>query len=132
MLRIEFVKSLTGALIAGLGSVRSWFVPERQVVLFEGYVAGYRYYGGQGLEGQMMPGTPLSLVRETANPYDDRAIAVWCMGEKIGYIPRKDNPVLASMMDQGLPLSGTLESVTPEEPTHTRVYIRVRLQWPEA
>ena len=41
-------------------------------------------------------------VREPENPYDERAILVENLeGEKLGYIPRRKNEVLASLMDAG-------------------------------
>ena len=47
-------------------------------------------------------GDRLLLVREPENPYDERAILVQNLeGEKLGYIPRRKNEVLASLMDAG-------------------------------
>ena len=46
--------------------------------------------------------TELRLIREPENKYDDLAIRVENQdGEKIGYIPRKQNPILARLMDGG-------------------------------
>jgi hypothetical protein len=45
-------------------------------------------------------GTPATLVREPDNPHDANAVAVYVEGKRIGYIRRKDNPVLAQFIDQ--------------------------------
>jgi hypothetical protein len=45
-------------------------------------------------------GTPAVLVREPANPHDPNAIAVYVDGRRIGYVPKKQNGVLAQFIDQ--------------------------------
>ena len=48
------------------------------------------------------PGCVLELRREPGNRYDDLAIQVLNdKGEKIGFVPRRENPVLARLMDAG-------------------------------
>lgn len=47
-------------------------------------------------------GTALVLKREPANEHDELAILVETAdGEKLGYVPRKHNPILARLMDAG-------------------------------
>lgn len=47
-------------------------------------------------------GTALVLKREPKNEHDKLAILVeTAAGEKLGYVPRKHNPVLARLMDAG-------------------------------
>lgn len=49
----------------------------------------------------LKPGTALVLVREPANKFDKNAIAVYADGEKIGYIPKNKNILLAAAIDAG-------------------------------
>ena len=56
-------------------------------------------------------GDRLDLFREASNEYDKRAILVKFNGEKIGYVPRKDNHVLSNLMDGGKQLYGVVESI---------------------
>ena len=48
----------------------------------------------------LKPGTPALLVREPANQHDKNAIAVYVDGTRIGYVPKKQNAVLAQFIDQ--------------------------------
>ena len=75
----------------------------RQIHLLHTYVAGSGYV--EEIVGRIQAlseGDRLLLVREPENPYDERAILVQNLeGEKLGYIPRRKNEVLASLMDAG-------------------------------
>ncbi len=51
---------------------------------------------------EVQPGTILNFRRDAENKYDDRAIMVFNQsGERIGFVPRKDNPILSRLMDAG-------------------------------
>ena len=54
-------------------------------------------------------GEVVSLVREANNKYDSLAIRVDnSSGEKLGYVPRKKNEILARLLDGGKMLYGTV------------------------
>ena len=56
---------------------------------------------------EVQPGTILDFRREPENKYDGDAIMVLNQkGERIGFVPRKDNPILAKLMDAGKLLYG--------------------------
>ena len=83
------------------------FVPpkpySREIFLFETHVAGTSHVENiVELEPSLKEGDRLVLVREPGNPYDGRAIRIQTKeGEKIGYVPRKDNMIFARLMDAG-------------------------------
>ena len=60
-------------------------------------------------------GDKLDLFREKGNDYDELAILVKFNGEKIGYVPRNDNEVLANLMDAGKELYGVVENAYQDE-----------------
>ena len=60
-------------------------------------------------------GDRLELFRENDNHYDRLAILVTHKGKKIGYVPRKDNKILANLMDGGKEIYGVIESVVEEK-----------------
>ena len=60
-------------------------------------------------------GDKLELFREATNEYDKHAILVKYRGEKIGYVPRKDNYVLSKLMGGGKQLYGIIESFGVDE-----------------
>ncbi|WP_296797588.1 HIRAN domain-containing protein [uncultured Methanobrevibacter sp.] len=57
----------------------------------------------------------LDLLREASNEYDKHAILVKYNGQKIGYVPRKDNYVLSKLMDGGKELYGVVVSFGVDE-----------------
>jgi hypothetical protein len=82
------------------------------VLLLRRPIAGLPYYDYARLAGMLAGGAPLALRREPENPYDRRAIAVLTQGgAKLGYVPRVDNAVLASLMDAGAELLGRSQRV---------------------
>ena len=58
----------------------------------------------------------LEFRRDPRNPYDELAIQVLNGdGKKIGFVPRKDNPVLARLMDAGKSLYGKVGEISDRE-----------------
>lgn len=50
-------------------------------------------------------GCPVLLIREPNNEHDRNAVAVWALGNKVGFLPKKQNVALAAFIDQaGTPL----------------------------
>ena len=72
--------------------------------------AGTTHVAGiQELEPFLRPGDRLELVRVPDNPSDPNAIKLYSReGVKLGYVPRRDNPILARLMDGGKRLYATL------------------------
>ncbi len=107
-----------------------------RVYLIETRVAGFQYHDGQDLDVQavLATGRDLLLVREPYNEYDSRAIAIQtAYQDKVGFIPRKNNLILASMMDQGLPLFAEIVTFDPaqiEEASWNCLRIRVYMPAP--
>lgn len=74
----------------------------RDIFLLETHVAGIHYYAAEAAWPGLDAGMPLRLRREPANPHDELAIEICTMrNEKLGYVPRHRNPVLARLMDAG-------------------------------
>ena len=75
----------------------------REIFLIRTRVAGCQYQENmrERIE-QVEEGEILTFYREPENPYDELAILVLNdEGNKIGYVPRKDNTVIANLMDAG-------------------------------
>lgn len=66
-------------------------------------VAGTTHVLGiEELEPFLKPGDRLELIRVPENPSDPNAIKIFTRDRvKLGYVPRRDNPVLARLMDGG-------------------------------
>jgi hypothetical protein len=71
----------------------------------------------------ILPGTPVTLVREANNQYDKNAIAVWIEGKHVGYLPSKQNAALAARMDrEGVPMA--LDATTSAGKTMAATFAR--------
>lgn len=93
------------------GNVPSIPMPfERDIFLFDTYVAGTSYVEGiEELEPTLEEGTYLEFKREPQNEHDRHAIRIQNKdGQKLGYVPRKDNVVFARLMDAGKLLFGRI------------------------
>ena len=75
----------------------------RNILLITVFVAGCTHVKGFArLSRKLKVDDRLKLIREPKNEYDERAILVKSPeGKKLGYIPRKHNTVIASLMDAG-------------------------------
>lgn len=72
------------------------------IFLLETHVAGLPYHQASEALERLQAGDPLVLRREPTNSHDDLAIEILAVGgQKLGYVPRFRNPVLARLMDAG-------------------------------
>ena len=76
---------------------------ERDIYLFDTYVAGTSHIEGiENIGSHIKDGDRLVYYREPENEHDPQAIRIENLnGEKIGYVPRKDNVVFSRLMDAG-------------------------------
>lgn len=89
-----------------------------------------RYVFDMDLTNQtQLSGFMLDLRREPGNEYDANAISVETYpGVMLGYIPAKDNTVIAALMDHGQEFAAKLLKVE----RHNRTYlIDIRVYWVE-
>lgn len=72
------------------------------IFLIRSFVAGWFHnMTVEQLLDELSPGQELELFREADNKYDKKAIVIRNKGEKMGYVPRRDNKILANLMDGG-------------------------------
>lgn len=62
-------------------------------------IVGTNHTGKEAFVNGLETGTAVVLVREPRNQYDPMAIAVYIGGERVGYIPKRQNQVLANFID---------------------------------
>lgn len=97
----------------------------KDIYLITMEVAGLSYINDiDEIFPQLKKGDKLDLFRENNNEYDELAIVIKHSGRKIGYVPRKDNTILANLMDAGKELYGVIE-VTAEENVYSRFPFKV-------
>lgn len=86
------------------------------IVILDTSIAGTLYRDLTLVEDQVEAGDILFLLREPTNEHDENAIVVTDKyGYALGYIPKSDNRILASMMDAGERLYAILVSESLED-----------------
>lgn len=83
----------------------------KDLTLMDSEIAGTFFRDMLVVEGQLEEGDILYLLREPDNQYDHKAILVVAEdGYVLGYVPKIDNPLPASMIDSGERLYAILKS----------------------
>ena len=83
----------------------------REIHLFDSYIAGTTHLKDQAVLDAIKTGDKLTLQRED-NKFDSNAILIFTAdGQKIGYVPEKDNIIFARLMDAGKMLSAQIKSI---------------------
>jgi len=89
----------------------------RQIYLISARIAGAYYVDGiHDLIEKIKAGAKLRFIRETDNKYDKLAILVKDQNNnKLGYVPREKNPILARLMDAGKLIYGTVKTINNDD-----------------
>ena len=99
----------------------------RSVLIQESSVAGFQFHEGEAAWSSLSVGAPLTLLRESSNPHDADAVAVYFKKEMLGYVPRAENHVVAQMLDRGENLEATITKLSESDDPWERVRFRVVL-----
>lgn len=89
-------------------------------------VAGFQYHRGETLWPQLATGQLLSLIREPGNRFDQRAVRIDWQGEKLGYIPAKDNATVSQLLDRGETMSVLIVGLKKSNNPWERIEVEVR------
>ena len=100
---------------------------QKEILLFETYIAGTMYIEDESLIDALNIGEKLTLKREPQNAFDEKAIRVDNKdGKKLGYVPEKDNLIFSRLMDAGKMLYAKVLKVR-EKIGYTQVDIEIYL-----
>ena len=90
-------------------------------------LAGFQYYEGKALWEQMRIGDALTLVREPDNSHDPLAVRGEWKGNKLGYVPRRENQAVARQLDHGNPLEARIVRLVKHRDPWKRIEFEVFL-----
>lgn len=121
------IGGLAGAAVPALGTTRPLTTRRAPILLQHGPLAGFQYHAGPTLWPRLAVGETLSLVREPQNRYDPRAVRVDWHGQKLGYMPRRDNAAVAQLLDRGQRLSTRIRSLRDVPNPWDRVELEIFL-----
>ena len=88
-------------------------------------IAGLRHHAGAEVWDALRVGDRLELEREAANPFDANAIGLSWRGRKLGYVPRRENAVLAWGLDRGERLVARITRIARQANDTRRVEFEV-------
>lgn len=95
---IKINSSLLAALSKGGISIN---VMPKDILVLECLVAGTSFRKLKEVESLLQTEVKLKMKREVGNKFDEFAVALYFENEKIGYIPRDKNEVIARLLDSG-------------------------------
>ena len=103
------------ALISGKGG--SALTPfQQEILLIQVDVAGTGYCDRiRKVQKELLPGMQLTLRRHPDNEYDEFAIGIYHNNIRIGWVPMKNNLVVARLMDAGKLLTCKIDSIEPDD-----------------
>lgn len=98
-----------------------------RILLQSSPLAGFQYYEGKALWEQMRIGDVLTLVREPDNSHDPLAVRVEWKGNKLGYVPRRENQAIARQLDHDNPLEARIVRLVKHRDPWKRIEFEVFL-----
>jgi HIRAN domain len=116
------------ALLATVALAEPAVQPTVRLVVQSSPLAGFRYHAAEELWGQLGVGDPLTLERERDNPHDANAVSVAWRGHKLGYVPRRENALLAWSLDRGERLRARISRLRPHPNPARRLEFEVYIE----
>ncbi len=98
-----------------------------RILLQNSPLAGSQFYDLKNFTEKMQLNDSLKLVREPENRYDKWAIRVEWQGNKLGYVPRRENQSIAEIMDQGAFLGAKISALRVHENPWKRLEFEIFL-----
>lgn len=95
--------------LSKLGGISISIMP-KDILVLETIVAGTSFRKLKDLEPKLNIQVKLELKREPENEYDKFATALYFEKNKIGYIPKESNEVMARLLDAGKAFFATIEA----------------------
>lgn len=105
----------------------AWAETEAHILLQDSPLAGFQFHHGKALWYEMKVGDRLDMIREPENKYDARAIRVEWRGQKLGYVPRRENADIARLMDNGTKPEARITRLTESRDPWQRVRFEIVL-----
>ncbi|WP_281758963.1 HIRAN domain-containing protein [Alicyclobacillus hesperidum] len=97
----------------------------------EFYVAGWRYYDGDAVVGQLSNGQTVNLKSERDNPRDGNAVVILSLGNrKLGYVPAYYSWFMNEVIRTKSDFSAVVKEFNPnaDEKSKLRIEVRGRLR----
>ena len=88
------------------------------------HVAGFSYYQGSFVYGDLSIGSKIEIVPDNGNIHDEHAVELRYKGHKIGYVPKNENYEISTIIKAGYDIfTGVIQQLSPHE--HPEQQVRV-------
>jgi len=101
---------------------------QRWVMLNRFSVAGFQYYQGREIVGDLEQNDELDLLIEPDNEQDQYAVEIFYQNKKLGYVPKTDNRHISRLLGSGVPLQCKVMSLNLEKHAWDVVMVEVFIQ----
>jgi hypothetical protein len=118
----------SSALCLALWAVPAAAQPTIRLVVQSSPLAGFHYHAAAEVWDELRVGDALILERERDNPHDGNAVSLSWRGRKLGYVPRRENAVLAWGLDRGEPLRARISRISHHPNPARRIEFEVYAQ----
>lgn len=99
---------------------------QREIFVINVYVAGTGYCKTiEQIQDQISDTTHLTMRRQPENEVDQYAIGIYYNQTRIGWVPMKDNLVIARLMDAGKLFNCKVVSVNHQNPSWPRINVSI-------
>jgi hypothetical protein len=99
--------------------------PGVRLIVQSSALAGFRYHAAAEVWDQLRVGDALMMERERDNPHDGNAVSLSWRGRKLGYVPRRENAVLAWGLERGEPLRARISRLSQHPNPARRIEFEV-------
>jgi hypothetical protein len=136
MNRFQFIKKIVfgfgGVSLLGLLSTSTVHTIDQKdpitIKLITTNIAGFRYYSGPENLEYIKIEDSIILQREKTNSFDYYAIEVFWKGQKLGYLPRKHNRIVANLMDSGIIPIANIRYINYDNSDWSKIFIRLEIK----
>ncbi len=92
-------------------------------------IAGFSYWDGAIVFGELKIGTELRLEREEHNKYDPKAVALYYGEYKLGFVPRTTNDAISKLCEAGYSdiFDVRINRISPEETPEDQIGVIISL-----
>ena len=101
--------------------------PQASLLIQSSPLAGSQFHALSAVVDQIRVGDRLTLQRDPENPHDRNAIQVRWQGHLLGFVPRRENKVIARAMDRNEPLIARVVALRPEESPWRRLRFEISM-----
>ncbi len=118
------------SIISGLGGISIDKPFSKEVLLTNTHVAGTSYITNiHEIASALQKDTKLQLFREQQNKFDKMAVLIKdCSGNKLGYVPRYKNDMIAHLMDAGKLIYAKIDSKQETGSNYIEIRINIYLK----